>query len=76
LVREYTPNIIKQAVVGSAKADKRQVQDMVRLLLRLDAIPKPDHAADALAAAICCAHGGPEQGKGPAGIALSIGRIN
>jgi crossover junction endodeoxyribonuclease RuvC len=62
LVREYTPNIIKQAVVGSARADKRQVQEMVRLLLGLDAIPRPDHAADALAAAICCAHGGPEQG--------------
>jgi crossover junction endodeoxyribonuclease RuvC len=61
-VREYTPNIIKQAVVGSARADKRQVQAMVRLLLGLDAIPRPDHAADALAAAICCAHGGPEQG--------------
>ncbi|MDR2071238.1 MAG: crossover junction endodeoxyribonuclease RuvC, partial [Treponema sp.] len=60
LVREYTPNIIKQAVVGGGKADKRQIQEMVRLLLGLDAIPKPDHSADALASAICCAHGGPQ----------------
>jgi crossover junction endodeoxyribonuclease RuvC len=60
LVREYTPNVIKQAVVGGGKADKRQIQEMVRLLLGLDAVPKPDHSADALAAAICCAHGGPQ----------------
>jgi crossover junction endodeoxyribonuclease RuvC len=59
-VREYTPNAIKQAVSGGGKSDKRQVQEMVRLLLGLDAIPRPDHAADALAAAICCAHGGPQ----------------
>jgi crossover junction endodeoxyribonuclease RuvC len=59
-VREYTPNAIKQAVTGGSRADKSQVQEMVRLLLGLDAIPKPDHAADALAAAICCAHSGPE----------------
>jgi crossover junction endodeoxyribonuclease RuvC len=59
-VREYTPNAIKQAVTGGSRADKRQVQEMVRLLLGLAAVPSPDHAADALAAAICCAHGGPE----------------
>jgi crossover junction endodeoxyribonuclease RuvC len=59
-VREYTPNAIKQAVTGGSRADKRQVQEMVRLLLGLEAIPAPDHAADALAAAICCAHGGPQ----------------
>ena len=50
---EYTPNEIKQAVAGYGGADKRQVQDMVRALLQLDAIPKPDDAADALAIAIC-----------------------
>ena len=55
-VREYTPSSIKQAVAGSGRADKRQVQEMVRILLGLQAIPKPDHAADALSAAICCAH--------------------
>jgi crossover junction endodeoxyribonuclease RuvC len=59
-VCELTPNAIKQAVVGQATADKHQVQEMVRLILGLSAIPKPDHAADALAAAICCAHGGPQ----------------
>lgn len=49
---EFTPHGIKQAVVGVARADKRQVQESVRLLLGLSEIPKPDHAADALAAAI------------------------
>lgn len=49
---EYTPMQIKQAVVGTGSADKRQVQYMVKALLELDHEPKPDHAADALAAAI------------------------
>ena len=49
---EYTPNEVKQAVVGYGSADKRQVQEMVRALLMLDSIPKPDDAADALAIAI------------------------
>jgi len=53
---EYTPHGIKQAVVGSARAEKSQVQESVRLLLGLSAIPKPDHAADALAAAITKIH--------------------
>ncbi|MDR2490196.1 MAG: crossover junction endodeoxyribonuclease RuvC [Spirochaetaceae bacterium] len=52
-VFEFSPNQIKQTVTGVAHADKRQVQEMTRLILRLDAIPRPDHAADALAAAIC-----------------------
>ena len=52
-VSEYTPNEVKQAVAGYGSADKRQVQDMVRALLGLDEIPKPDDAADALAIAIC-----------------------
>lgn len=49
---EYTPMEIKQALTGYGKADKRQIQCMVKNLLRLDAIPKPDDAADALAVAI------------------------
>jgi crossover junction endodeoxyribonuclease RuvC len=55
-VREFTPNAIKQAVTGIARADKAQVQEMVRFILALDRIPRPDHAADALASAICAAH--------------------
>ncbi|GAB4459930.1 MAG: crossover junction endodeoxyribonuclease RuvC [Anaerolineales bacterium] len=51
-VFEYTPNEVKQAVAGYGGADKRQVQEMVRALLQLDSIPKPDDAADALAVAI------------------------
>ena len=51
-VFEYTPNEVKQAVVGYGSAEKRQVQEMVRALLQLDAIPRPDDAADALAIAI------------------------
>jgi len=49
---EYTPNEVKQAVAGYGAADKRQIQEMVRALLQLDSIPKPDDAADALAIAI------------------------
>jgi crossover junction endodeoxyribonuclease RuvC len=49
---EYTPNEIKQAVAGYGGAQKRQVQEMVRALLQLESIPKPDDAADALAIAI------------------------
>jgi crossover junction endodeoxyribonuclease RuvC len=51
-VFEYTPNEIKQAVAGYGSAGKRQVQEMVRMLLALDEIPRPDDAADALAVAI------------------------
>jgi crossover junction endodeoxyribonuclease RuvC len=51
-VFEYTPNEIKQAVSGYGSAGKRQMQEMVRVLLELDSIPKPDDAADALAVAI------------------------
>jgi crossover junction endodeoxyribonuclease RuvC len=53
-LHEFTPLQIKQAVTGYGKADKKQVQEMVRVLLGLKAVPKPDDAADALAAAICC----------------------
>ncbi|MDR2629658.1 MAG: crossover junction endodeoxyribonuclease RuvC [Spirochaetaceae bacterium] len=55
-VREFTPALIKQAVVGRGAADKGQIQEMVRLILGLAVIPTPDHAADALGAAVCCAH--------------------
>ena len=57
-VLELSPNTIKKAIVGLAKAEKIQVQEMVRFLLGLPEIPKPDHAADALGAAICAAHTG------------------
>jgi crossover junction endodeoxyribonuclease RuvC len=53
---EYTPLEIKQAVAGYGAADKNQVQQMVRALLGLAEVPKPDDAADALAVAICHAH--------------------
>ena len=53
---EYTPLEVKQAVTGSGRADKRQMQQMVTLLLGLDHIPKPDDAADALAIAVCHLH--------------------
>lgn len=50
---EYTPLQIKQAVVGYGRAEKQQVQDMVKMLLNLSERPKPDDAADALAVGIC-----------------------
>ena len=50
---EYTPMQVKQAVVGYGLAEKRQVMDMTKRLLKLKAVPKPDYAADALAIAIC-----------------------
>jgi crossover junction endodeoxyribonuclease RuvC len=52
-IHEYTPLQIKQAITGYGKADKKQMQEMVRVLLGLKEIPKPDDCADALAAAIC-----------------------
>jgi crossover junction endodeoxyribonuclease RuvC len=55
-VGEYTPLEVKQAVAGYGNADKNQVQQMVRALLELDDIPRPDDAADALAVAICHLH--------------------
>lgn len=57
-VFEYTPVQVKSAVAGYGKAQKQQVQEMVKRLLNLDAVPKPDDAADALAVAICHAHTG------------------
>lgn len=52
-IYEYTPLQVKQAVTGYGKADKRQVTDMTKRLLKLESAPKPDDAADALAIALC-----------------------
>ena len=58
-VHEYRPMAVKQAVTGYGHAEKTQIQEMVRLQLGLDRIPKPDDAADALAIAICHAYTAP-----------------
>ena len=55
-ISEFSPNAIKQGVSGHSRADKAQIQYMVRIILGMAEIPKPDHAADALAAAICAAN--------------------
>jgi len=55
---QYNPTQIKLALVGVGHAEKHQVQEMVKLLLGLSEVPKPDHAADALAAAVCHIHQG------------------
>ena len=74
-VAEYTALQIKQAVTGQGKAAKEQVQDMVKRLLRLAGDPSPD-AADALACAICHAHGGQGLGKlATAGYRMKRGRL-
>ena len=51
---EYPPQEIKKAITGQGRAEKQQVQDLVRLVLGMKGVPKTDHAADALAAAVCC----------------------
>ncbi len=55
-IHEYTPLQVKQAITGYGRAQKQQIQQMVKSILGLAEIPKPDDAADALAIAICCAH--------------------
>lgn len=55
-VVEYTPLAIKQAITGYGSADKKQMQEMVKMLLGLRKLPRPDDAADALAVAICHLH--------------------
>jgi len=55
-IYEYTPLQVKQAVVGYGRADKNQVQQMVKVLLNLTSVPKPDDTADALGMALCHAH--------------------
>ena len=52
-IYEYTPNEIKLAVTGYGRAEKKQVMEMTRMMLKLEKIPKPDDAADALAIALC-----------------------
>lgn len=52
----YTPPQIKQAVTGYGAADKKQIQQMTKAILKLKEVPRPDDTADALAVAICCAH--------------------
>ena len=55
-IYEYTPLQVKQAVVGYGRAEKKQIQQMVKAILNLSEIPKPDDVADALAIAVCHAH--------------------
>lgn len=62
-VSVFTPLQIKMAITGTGKAEKKQVQEMCRLLLGLEKIPKPDHAADALAAAVCYGNTSATMGK-------------
>lgn len=62
-VAEYTPLQIKQALVGYGRADKKQVQFMVKTMLNLESVPKPDDTADALAAAICHGHSADSRGR-------------
>jgi crossover junction endodeoxyribonuclease RuvC len=74
-VAEYTAMQVKQAVVGNGHAEKEQVQEMVKRLLRLAGAPSPD-AADALACAICHAHGGQGLGRlATAGYRVKDGRL-
>ncbi|MBK9714220.1 MAG: crossover junction endodeoxyribonuclease RuvC [Kouleothrix sp.] len=58
-IHEYKPTVVKQAVAGYGGADKKQMQEMVRMTLRLASAPKPDDAADAIAIAICDAYTAP-----------------
>ncbi len=62
-VAEYSPSEVKFAVVGYGKADKRQMQEMVKLILNLPEVPHPDDAADALAIALCHAQTAPFQAR-------------
>lgn len=57
-IGEFSPTETKTAITGYGKADKRQMQEMIKMLLNLDAIPRPDDAADALGLAICLIHAG------------------
>lgn len=57
-VVEYSPTEAKTAITGYGRADKQQMQEMIRILLNLDTIPRPDDAADALGLAICQLHAG------------------
>ena len=71
VVVEYTPTEIKRAVVGYGRADKGQVQQMIKLLLGLDTVPQPHDASDALAVAICHVHSQP-----PAGVEAAVAVVD
>ena len=73
-VAEYAPAEIKRAVVGYGRAEKHQVQEMVKLLLGLPEVPEPDDAADALAVAICHIHGTPTHAAAAAAVAAVGGQ--
>ena len=73
-VFEYTPAEIKRAVVGYGRAEKPQVQQMVKLLLGLAAVPSPHDAADALAVAICHVHAHPHSARALASVAPAKSR--
>lgn len=62
-IHEYSPRLIKQTVVGYGNAEKHQIQEMVRLLLKMQAVPQPHDAADALAIAVCHFHHAGVQNK-------------
>ncbi len=70
-VTELNPMLVKQAVVGYGRAEKQQVQNMVRVILGLAEPPRPDDAADALAVAICALHRDKLAGAGEAGAAAA-----
>lgn len=74
-VFEYAPAAVKRAVVGYGRAEKRQVQEMVRMLLGLAEVPSPHDAADALALAICHAHATPASAALAAAAALVEGPV-
>lgn len=57
-IGEFSPRAVKSAITGNGRADKYQMQEMVKILLNLDKIPRPDDAADALGIAICQIHAG------------------
>jgi len=67
-VAEYTPLQVKQAITSYGRAEKRQVQEMVKTLLHLPEVPKPDDAADGLAIAICHAFSSRMGGRGKVGV--------
>lgn len=69
---EYTPSQVKLSVTGYGKADKRQVMDMARRLLGLDAVPRPDDAADALALALCHARSVTSRLPGTGGVRETV----
>ncbi len=62
-IGEFSPLEVKHAVVGYGKATKKQVQEMIKILLNLDSLPRPDDAADALGVAICQLHAGKFQAR-------------